>query len=252
MDHTQNNVTSPPPSQSWLAFMFSPSGRIPRKRYWLSYVVPVVILYVLAWMADLTILTTAKAQGEPAPAFVGAAVWLFLFWPSFAVTIKRLHDLGTTGWWSIIANGFVPITVLAVAAYWYYTARMKPGGAPPMDPNTQYLAILAAVALMAVWLVLLLQISFMRGQQRANKYGEDPLPTPQDVRSDGFVTGVFAVLALALVTLPVPSYWYYKTRMNADGAGPRVESLDEEELAPETPSAPTAPERQPSDPPPPN
>jgi len=65
-----------------------------------------------------------------------------LLWPTLAVSIKRWHDRGRTGWWvlvmlvpvvgwlvALVANGFLPGTP---GPNRYGAA---PGGAPP-QPNT--------------------------------------------------------------------------------------------------------------------
>lgn len=227
-------------SQSWFGFMFSPFGRVSRKQYWLSYVLPTVFLYFIALIVDVA-MAAQSGDAKAMPYFANALVGLFLFWPSFAVAAKRLHDRGMTGWWSLIANGFFPVAILAVAAYWYYSTRMT--GEPAPDDPTMGLAIFGAVVVFGLaWLVLTIQILFVRGQEGSNKYGEDPLPTPEDVRADGVVTAVFAVLTIAFFVVPFlagVAYYYQAAKMRQAAGAPSVESIEgTDAIEPASPAAP--------------
>lgn len=46
----------------------------------------------------------------------GNIVSLILFIPGLAVTVRRLHDLGRSGWWILVAFTIIGIFVLL---YWY-------------------------------------------------------------------------------------------------------------------------------------
>lgn len=225
-------VDAPAKNESWLSFLFSSDGRISRKRYWLSYVLPAfVIFFFAAFLDGLTSDRSERAAGV----FQGLA-WLFLLWPSFAVVAKRLHDRGMSGWWAALANGLIPVVILAVAAYWYYSTRMRvaEGAASASTPPDLTMGLLlgaVCIAFALVWIFFVIQIGFVRGQVGENKYGDDPLPTPADVRSDRTVTAVFGALALLIfLILPVSAYWYYTTRMKkADTPTPEELGLIPEE-----------------------
>lgn len=71
------------------------SGRARRSEYWYFVLVNFIIgfvLYLLGAMAHVT--------------FLYAIYVLATFIPSLAVTVRRLHDTGRSGWWWLIA--FVP------------------------------------------------------------------------------------------------------------------------------------------------
>ncbi|MEO1538307.1 MAG: DUF805 domain-containing protein [Pseudomonadota bacterium] len=51
------------------------------------------------------------------PAFLYTAAALVLLLPNLAVSIRRLHDIGKTGWWVLI--GLVPLVGLIVLIYFY-------------------------------------------------------------------------------------------------------------------------------------
>ena len=48
--------------------------------------------------------------------WVTAALWLFFLFPLLAVTVRRMHDLGHSGWWAIFLF-VVPIVVWIMALF---------------------------------------------------------------------------------------------------------------------------------------
>lgn len=78
------------------------SGRSRRKEYWFFVLFYVLISIVLGIIDTVIGTTTAKGFG-----ILGAIYALILLIPSVAVTVRRLHDTGRTGWWVLI--GFVPV-----------------------------------------------------------------------------------------------------------------------------------------------
>jgi len=242
---TVQNNTELPRTENWFVFLFSPNGRIPRKRYWLAFVLPSMLIYIAASIIDGMIAVGRGGDEPPMSALTGLA-YLFFLWPSFAVVIKRLHDRGMTGWWSLIANGFVPVLILAVAAYWYYMAHMKPDGAGGSAASTAMILGVAALAGMLVWLFFWIQIAFVRGQSGANKYGDDPLPTPEAVRSDGVVTIVFGVLTAFFLFMLINAYWYYSVKTAEMRNQPTIEETSGE-AAPVDEGMPPVEESAPAD-----
>jgi len=77
------------------------SGRATREDYWmftLIYFLIYVALLVVAAAFQTTLLLTLFS--------------IFIFIPSIAVTTRRLHDTGRTGWWQLIY--IVPLIGLIV------------------------------------------------------------------------------------------------------------------------------------------
>lgn len=83
----------------WAHLLFNFEGRINRAKFWLGavvlYVVP-SLLAIIAWLAHSAFTWT-----------LFALVMLLLIWPGLAVSIKRWHDRGKSGWWVLI--GLVPL-----------------------------------------------------------------------------------------------------------------------------------------------
>ncbi len=75
-------------------------GRAQRQEYWMFYLF-YVIFYAVAAVIDNFL---AAILGFPILTIVFA---LGLLLPSLAVTIRRLHDIGKSGWWIFIS--LVPV-----------------------------------------------------------------------------------------------------------------------------------------------
>jgi uncharacterized membrane protein YhaH (DUF805 family) len=226
-------------NEGWLRFLFSSEGRISRKRYWLSYFLPILGVYFLAAFLDVII---ANGAANPPAVFRGLAT-LFFLWPAFAVVAKRLHDRGYSGWWAAVANGLLPVIILSVAAYWYYTNKMRVAESTESVAHDAGGAIgfqWVIVGFALVWLYFAIQVAFVRGQIGENKYGDDPLPTQADIRSDNIVTAVFGTIAaLLFLVLPVSAYWYYSNKMKSPEDQAATQDGDTQELIEGDRRAPT-------------
>ena len=80
------------------------SGRSRRKEYWYFQLFNAIVVMFLMLFA-----IAFSDQGKPAmfPFGLMMAYGVILFVPALAVTIRRLHDIGKSGWWYFIA--FVPL-----------------------------------------------------------------------------------------------------------------------------------------------
>ena len=74
------------------------SGRARRKEYWLfvlfNYIVGVVIGFVCGFLSGAT--------GIAAFAYLGVIYHLAVLLPGLGVGVRRLHDIGKSGWWFLI------------------------------------------------------------------------------------------------------------------------------------------------------
>lgn len=86
-----------------------PEGRLPRKRY---------ALCLGAWGCGLVLAGFAAAWqmsiGESPRA--GAGLGVVAAWFLGAASVRRLHDIGRSGWWLIPAAALLPLGVLALLA----------------------------------------------------------------------------------------------------------------------------------------
>jgi uncharacterized membrane protein YhaH (DUF805 family) len=124
-------------------------GRIPRKTFWLAF----LVMLIVSWILQLIVFSifgvnmmavdpnmTPEQQGMAAMESMTAMliplgiVLLLTLWPTLAMYTKRWHDRNKSGWWSLIL--FIPLI----------------GG---------------------IW--MLVELGFLRGTEGANTYGPDPI-----------------------------------------------------------------------------
>ena len=94
-------------------------GRATRSEYWYFVLFYFIISIVAAVLDTFVINPMLGATPEEAAAggFLQVIMALALLIPSIALGIRRLHDIGKSGWWLLI--GFIPIIGLLVLIYFY-------------------------------------------------------------------------------------------------------------------------------------
>lgn len=75
------------------------SGRAQRAEYWYFVLFYVLIFIGLSAIDGIT----GSFSAEAGMGLFGGLLTLALLIPSIAVTIRRLHDTGRSGWWLLIA-----------------------------------------------------------------------------------------------------------------------------------------------------
>ena len=90
------------------------SGRATRSEFW-YFSLFVVLLGVIATNIDASIAgeTFWSYQGVLGPA--ESIYYLTTIVPSFSVSVRRLHDIGRSGWWVLI---FLTIIGIFLLIYW--------------------------------------------------------------------------------------------------------------------------------------
>lgn len=144
----------------WVKLFFSFNGRIRRSHYWIGWAIVFVASLVLALIPFLNVLG------------------LLLYWPHLAIGVKRLHDMGKTGW--LIA---IPYVVQIIAAIYLFgtigfAVFADPDRLENMPPE-EALALMGPGfgALMLSFVVALgfwIWMGVAEGQRGTNKYGPDP------------------------------------------------------------------------------
>jgi len=150
-------------SRKWL---FTFHGRIGRGRWWLAFLVQLIIIVAAGAVAGF-IATGGQPETVPprdtAPPsailiMIGALV--ITTWISLATSAKRLHDLGFSGWW------ILPLYAVSMAG------SGLSGAVPPSSGP-------AGLALTAVALALtfgpILFLGAVPGKRGENRFGADPL-----------------------------------------------------------------------------
>lgn len=137
------------------------SGRAGRAEFW-WFQLFALIASVVGSIVD-EILTVAVGFG-----LVGFLISFGLLLPSISVSVRRLHDIGRTGWWVLwlYLAGFVAVGLAVVggisAAFSSGSESMAPWGAA-----TLIVGSLGIVAVMVLWLVWMVTA----GDPTPNRYG---------------------------------------------------------------------------------
>ena len=167
------------------------SGRASRAEYW-WWVLALWIGNSIFWNLDRSILSVSE-EGAFSP--FGSIFFLVVFLPSLAVTARRLHDLGRTGWWqvawgSLVGLGWIP---LAIGAFLSLIGGIGAliGGIPDLISTWDFgeffgnlLAALIGPVLVGFVITALLYLGTFiwwivwmtkRGVAGPNRFGPDPL-----------------------------------------------------------------------------
>ena len=142
----------------WYA-MWGSDGRISRTTFWLS----TFVLWGAGLAVWLLVLGPIDPKSIPFDDLVrmaeraGLITSIVLLYPWVMVAIKRLHDLGATGWWSVPL--FVP---------GFVSGFLSLAEAPEMVEQA------AMIASVAVTLVYFVTLGFIRGTTGPNYCGHDP------------------------------------------------------------------------------
>ena len=83
----------------WQYLLFSFEGRINRAKYWAAFVAIQVVVWIVAMVA--------VATNNSFMWVITGLLVLLAIWPGLAISIKRWHDRGKSGWWIFIT--FVPL-----------------------------------------------------------------------------------------------------------------------------------------------
>ena len=142
------------------------SGRARRSEFWwftlLCYIIQYAVgcimsIMCIPFMLSLFTAADSDASTEIVAATLGSTVVAYLFMasvmfviglilliPSISVSVRRLHDIGKSGWWLLL--GFIPIAGPIVLLVWFCTDS-QPGknqwGANPKETTNEDGSIVA-------------------------------------------------------------------------------------------------------------
>jgi uncharacterized membrane protein YhaH (DUF805 family) len=147
----------------WTTLLFSPRGRIGRRAFWIGF----VIWAIASWLAWLL------------PGFTGPIAAYMLLWVWISISVKRLHDMGRSGWLVIapFIIGMIGFVISALLLFGGLVAGIGAFNYPALGAaalsSLGGAAALAAVANMT-WLCFLGWIGFSHGRGEVNIYGPPP------------------------------------------------------------------------------
>lgn len=129
---------------AWLFLSFE--GRVNRELWWL--------VMGLALCLDLTF--NLMLRSSDGGSYITLAILVNAI--QIAPTVKRLHDVGRSGWW--IAPYFVgPLALFLIAI--------------GSSSNIVFVVAFFAGLLLLLWAIF--ELGFVKGPERDNRYGPDPL-----------------------------------------------------------------------------
>lgn len=101
-------------------------GRASRSEYW-WYCLFTVILGV--------IISAIFSSSQTAYAIVGGIINLALLLPSLGLCVRRLHDIGKSGWWIFLA--LIPVVGAIILIIWFCQASQPQTNAYGPVPNLE-------------------------------------------------------------------------------------------------------------------
>ncbi|WP_421729737.1 DUF805 domain-containing protein [Brevundimonas sp.] len=143
--------------------LFSFNGRLRRSHFWIGF----AIIFGASFVSGLI-------------PFLGILLSFALIWPNLAISVKRLHDMGKSGWLVAIPFG-IGMVLGVIAVVMIGTAMMADGRTPEdfeADPAAALMLMGPAFGVFAlsalVNLAFLLWIGISDSQRGANKFGPNP------------------------------------------------------------------------------
>ena len=104
-------------------------GRARRKEYWMFILWNIVIASALGAFMMVTMAFDEYADSTLSSIPLGISFFLyilyalFIFIPSLAVCVRRLHDIGKSGWWLLI--DVIPVIGPIILLVWYCTEGQR-------------------------------------------------------------------------------------------------------------------------------
>lgn len=148
-------------SFDWQKLLFSFEGRTRRSHFWIGWLICLGVGVVAGWIP-----------------VIGGLISLALIWPNLAISVKRLHDMGKSGWLVAIPWAVSVVGIIAAAAIMGVSAFSNAAALEREDP-TAILALMGpAIGLFAVLALVnlgfLLWIGLTEGQPGDNRFGPNP------------------------------------------------------------------------------
>jgi uncharacterized membrane protein YhaH (DUF805 family) len=169
-------------------FLFNPQGRISRKGMWLGFILPYLAISIVLGMLS---------EAAAIFAIISTIVGLFYLWPSLvAVPVKRLHDLGRSGWWLLLIYA-VELVLAVLFVVGCFTAAEGTGllvafedgsferlseqeqsevfGELVLNGFSNGMVIATSVLLVLIGIATFVIFYVLPGQRADNRFGRDPL-----------------------------------------------------------------------------
>jgi len=90
------------------------TGRAHRREYWMFFLFNLIIAFAIGLIEGVI----------GSPGIIGMLYVLAVFLPGLAVSMRRLHDIGKSGWWLLI--GLIPL-IGAIVLLIFMVQDSRPG-----------------------------------------------------------------------------------------------------------------------------
>lgn len=149
---------------------FGLRGRANRMQYWIGAILANIAASFTMQMSGMLMVLAPPSEGTLLPAMgVGAFVLLGValtnLWVSIALTVKRLHDRGRTGWIALVS--LIP----AVAMGWVVGAALR---SPQGILGVVEMIMPVLMITLAVGLYFFIDLGLLPGVEGPNNYGDQP------------------------------------------------------------------------------
>jgi uncharacterized membrane protein YhaH (DUF805 family) len=154
-------------------------GRMHRRAYWwaagLLVAAQLVMLLGLSRIAGVSF--EDYTHGARKAALVNLVTVAFFFWPSLAISIKRLHDRDLPGWWA---------GLLHVLLFLFY-ADMAFAKPIIMSRSALLYSMWPGMLLIGLGTWLAIEMIWLKGTPGPNRFGPDPAAAPDASASVTFL-----------------------------------------------------------------
>ena len=158
---TMEPVASGEEAFDWKKVLLSFEGRTRRSHFWIGWLICLGLGVVAGWIPIL-----------------GLLISLALIWPNLAITVKRLHDMGLSGWLAAIPYGVGIVAGVGSIAIMGMGAFMNPAALENEDPAMIMATFGPAFGILGlaflVGIGFLLWIGLTDSKPGPNKYGPNP------------------------------------------------------------------------------
>lgn len=156
-------IESPTQVQSfdWKHLFLSFEGRTRRSHFWIAWLVCLGLGVIFGWIPVL-----------------GFFLSIALIWPNLAITVKRLHDMGHTGWLAAIPYVVSLVGTIVAISMIGLTAFTNAAALENEDPAAILAVIGPALGLFGLMLLVglgfLLWVGLTDSQAGDNRFGPNP------------------------------------------------------------------------------
>ena len=148
-------------------------GRYRRRKFWLlSLALPALLIFILPPLAAIS---DPRGGGGAVALLVMGLPFMWLYGKLIA---HRLHDLGWSGWWSLV---FVLLPILMFRESYAIYDRIEQSG-DAQEAIKPYV-IFMLLGSFAIFIGGFIVVGCLRGSRGPNKYGPDPRGEPKSSES---------------------------------------------------------------------